>query len=564
MSSCLGLYINNEIVKYAKLSYENKKITLEHFGTRFVKFDNMKVIEEIIEETNSQSTAIAINPGNSTFVNIQIFDQGQVKSYLADIAKMEFEAWCEKNAKSPANNLFVYKVADVKGDDGKKSAVLNIAEKKSISEYTETFSNRLASVYSPAFVIERLVPEDERNCAVVNFDENLTITIMLDGNVVDIKSFDIGMKKILSDFTEKLGSYQKSYEACKQINVYSEGEDNNNKELEFILEPTLQDILKYVQANVNNYRKQISKVFIAGSGVVFTNLDILFTEYLEIKSELLKPDFLDDTSNVRNVADIVESIEAIALAYDALVPIKRESEFVKSAKMKNSFRGIFSKKSTKVKPVKQKKEKAFDNGGLKVNENEAKPEKEIEVEDFSKTTSIVTCVAIILFVLLIAYVTFTNIYTNKLTNMKNEVLDNIAKLNSNTATVKQDTAYITENTAKYKEINDRVSTIVRQIESNQIGKFSTYNVASFMQNIIKIIPKNVQLVNISSDDNKNIKIKAKSDRYADLGYFVSILKINNVLKNIKINSVQNATTSRIEQSGANNVLTTIEIGGELP
>ena len=516
----------------------------------------MKVIEEIIEETNSQSTAIAINPGNSTFVNIQIFDQGQVKSYLADIAKMEFEAWCEKNAKSPANHLFVYKIADVKGEDGKRNAVLNIAEKKSISEYTDTFSNSLASVYSPAFVMERLIPEDEQNCAVVNFDENLTITIVLDGNVVDIKTFDIGMKKILSDFTEKLGSYQKSYEACKQINVYSEGEDNNNKELEFILEPTLQDILKYVQANVNNYRKQISKVFIAGSGVVFTNLDILFTEYLEIKSELLKPDFLDDTSNVRNVADIVESIEAIALAYDTLVPVKRESEFVKSSKMKTPFKGLFAK------PAKQKKEKAFNNGGLRIDEE--KPEKEVETEDFSKTTSVITCAAIILFVLLVAYVTFTNIYTNKLTNMKNEVLDNIAKLNSNTTAVKQDTTYIAENKTKYKEINDRVSTIVKQIESNQIGKFSTYNVASFMQNIIKIIPKNVQLVNISSDDNKNIKIKAKSDRYADLGYFVSILKINNILNNIKVNSVENATTSRIEESGANDTLTTIEIGGELP
>ena len=105
---------------------------------------------------------------------------------------------------------------------------------------------------------------------------------------------------------------------------------------------------------------------------------------------------------------------------------------------------------------------------------------------------------------------------------------------------------------KYKEINDNVSDIVQQIENNQIGKFTTYNVASFMQNIIRIIPKNVQLKTITSDDNKNIKITAQSDSYADLGYFVAELKLSSTLKNVKINKINNGET------------TVIEIGGELP
>ena len=94
--------------------------------------------------------------------------------------------------------------------------------------------------------------------------------------------------------------------------------------------------------------------------------------------------------------------------------------------------------------------------------------------------------------------------------------------------------------------------IKNKIESNQIGKFSTYNVASLLQNIIKIIPTNVRLVNISSNDNKYVTIKASSTEYEDLGYFFAQIKLENVLNNAKIVKVENGET------------TTVEIGGDLP
>ncbi|MNI67669.1 Fimbrial assembly protein (PilN) [compost metagenome] len=93
---------------------------------------------------------------------------------------------------------------------------------------------------------------------------------------------------------------------------------------------------------------------------------------------------------------------------------------------------------------------------------------------------------------------------------------------------------------------------MEQIETNQIGKNTTYNIASFMQKIIKIIPKNVQLKTISSDDNKAVKIVAQANQYADLGYFVAQMKLQGVLANVKINKVNNASTIEVE------------IGGDLP
>ncbi|MNP32469.1 Fimbrial assembly protein (PilN) [compost metagenome] len=94
--------------------------------------------------------------------------------------------------------------------------------------------------------------------------------------------------------------------------------------------------------------------------------------------------------------------------------------------------------------------------------------------------------------------------------------------------------------------------MVEQIENQQIGKFSTYNIAAFMQKIIKVIPKTVQLKTITTDDSRNVKITAQSNSYADLGYLVAQMKLENVLKNVKINSITNGTTIAVE------------IGGELP
>ena len=105
---------------------------------------------------------------------------------------------------------------------------------------------------------------------------------------------------------------------------------------------------------------------------------------------------------------------------------------------------------------------------------------------------------------------------------------------------------------KYKDINDQVSMVVSKIESNEIGKFSTYNVASFLQQIIKVIPKEVQLITISSDDNKNVTIVAESDNYSDLGYFVAQLKLQGILNSTKITNIENG--ERIK----------VTIGGELP
>ena len=59
MSTCLGLYIEENIIKYAKVSREHDQMKVESFGVKF--YDNLdQTIRKIIEETYSY-TFLQIN-----------------------------------------------------------------------------------------------------------------------------------------------------------------------------------------------------------------------------------------------------------------------------------------------------------------------------------------------------------------------------------------------------------------------------------------------------------------------------------------------------------------------
>ncbi|MEG0872566.1 MAG: PilN domain-containing protein [Clostridia bacterium] len=539
MASCLGIYLSDDILKYAKLNMDNNKnIQLGDYGIRYIKTTKKEAISNIIEETGAKDIPIAINPQEDIFVNIQLFDQAQNKAYITDVVRMEFEAWCEKNAKTIENYSYVYKISDLKNSENKHNGVLDVVETKSVKDITIGNSYKISNMYPAQLLINRLVPLDEQNYVLVNLDGELSISTIINGKLAEFRSYLVGMNRILKSAEEKFGNFAKSYEACKQLNVFSESDTtNNDKELERITEPILQEILREVQVCVNRNRKEVTKVYITGDGIVFTNLDILFREFLGIKCEILKPNFISDTSNVRNMAEILETTQAIALAYEALLPINNELNFVTAnAKLKSKFNGIFSgiKMPTKTKNGEDKEKKGF---GL---------------PDSDKISTGLICASIVSGVILIAYMLFSGLYVSNVNKMLKDTAKQSKTLTSQVAEVKADAKYISSNTAQYKTINDKVQTVVTQIEENKIGKFTTYNVATFLQSVIKIIPKNVQLKTISSDDNKNVKITAQSTNYSDLGYFVAELKLQGVLNSVKINSIKNGD------------VTVIEIGGELP
>ena len=542
MSSCLGIHFSDKIVKFAKISVsddkKSPKVTIDKYGVKFLVGNRVDLINDIIYETKSEDIPVVLGAYEDFYTKVQVFKQLS-KNDAHSVINLEFEDWCTRNSKDSPKYLYTYFMPDVSIGDY-YSTMISIASKEEIELYKNTKNLSIMGMYTTPFAMTTLVPKDEKNYILVNLDDKLYMTTVIDGKIVEFDVDNLGMKDMLDKFVQLVGSEQKAYEACKAINVFADSDSSNQKDLEAIVEPLLQDILKKVADVVNKRKPSVNKVLITGIGTLFTNIDILFREYLEIKAEILKPDFMTSAENLKNVAEELEALPAISIAKEYLIPsIPNVSYYKKSTGIVYEFmKKFFGKKETQIaknvnssKPVFQTISKGF---------------------DFSKIIPITTSASIIIGLALLSYIIFSNIYYSQISNMKKDIDSKTSQVNTLTSKVSSDISYINNNANQYKSINDDVQSTVDQIENNQIGKINTYNVATFMQKIIKVIPQNVQLKTITSDDNKKVKITAQSDSYADLGYFVAQLKLQGVLNNVKINSVTNSSTIGVE------------IGGDLP
>ena len=94
MQKCLGIYIEDNLIKYAKVSKEKDDMKVESFGIRFFQDLNAEV-RKIIEETYSFSTPISINLANEKYLYFDIFALLNKKDVEKTIAT-EFENYCEE------------------------------------------------------------------------------------------------------------------------------------------------------------------------------------------------------------------------------------------------------------------------------------------------------------------------------------------------------------------------------------------------------------------------------------------------------------------------------------
>lgn len=541
MTNCLGIYFDDNIVKYAKLQKNNNgTVEIKEHGIKYVRSTLKETLEKIISDTNTEKeTPVIVNAPKVEYIEFQVFKQISSND-LQNIVKLEFEDWCEKKSVGSQNYSYVYSISPAIIGDYHRG-IMGICNKSEIEKFSTIGENKVTAMYPTEMIIPTTVPDDEKNYIIINLDDSLQVTTVLNGKTVYSSIYEVGMKKIFEKFIDILGSYEKAYEACKQLNVFSDSEDDNNKiQLEEIVEPVLQDVLRCITQDVNRHKDSISKLYITGSSVLFTNIDTLFTEYFGVRCAILKPKFINDVSGVRNMAETLEVLNAITIAHEYLMPVTTGLEFVKKNIVKeNFFKKIFAKKKKENIDEKKLTSKLASTTAINVSWN--------------KMTEYLMYPVIVCSLVIISYYAFSNIYVGQVTKMKKEINARNTKYEEMIALVDSDKTSISSASNEYKAINDEVSSIKEQIETNQIGKFSTYNVASFTQKLIKVIPKNVTLKTISSDDNKKVKIVAEADKYQNIGYFVANLRLQpDILSNVVVNSITNGS------------VVIVEIGGDLP
>ena len=541
-NSCLGIYFDKNIVKYAKLEKTSDgTLNVKNHAVKFVKNDNIKdAVYSAITESNSMDIPVVINAPDASYSDFKVLKQISALD-RNNIIKLEFEEWCDKNAKSTEEYMYVQTISDVVQEEH-YSGEIAITSRTLVKTYEEIGPKKMNAMYPYELTLVSANDVEDLDYILVNLDNSLSVTTVINNKKTETVFYNVGMKQILDQFEDLLGSYTKAYEACKEINVFSDSENSTNKvQFEQIVEPVLQEVLQKVQDTVNKNRTNVSKIYITGIGTLFTNIDTLFTEYFNFRTEIYKPRFISDIGDVRNMAEVLETLPAINLAKYFIENTKTTIDFIKA-----QYTSLDVPFTDKVKMILSGKK------GKNAPKRAPRTNTKFNIEKLY--TALVYPVAILI-VAVIGYNVFTNIYVNTLNGYIADYENKISEYTDTIKKIDNDKVTISNNTAKYKNVNDTIDELVEAVTENKLTKYTTYNVASFTQKLAKILPKNVTLNFIESDDNKHVTIGAKSSTYPDLGYLVANLRLNpDILENIEITEVSD---------NVNDVIT-IEIEGDLP
>lgn len=543
MSTCLGLYIEENIIKYAKVSREHDQMKVESFGVKF--YDNLdQTIRKIIEETYSYKTPISINLSEEMYNYFQVFALLNRKD-LPKAIKTEFEAYCaDKNYNA---NVFETRYAITPNVESKdKLKVIHISENKiELNKQLQRFSSyKLQNATPVSMSISDISEFDEREkCIIVNIEQKTIITTILNQNIYDIKTLDIGSKDILDKINIKENSYQKAYEICKETTIYtSEGKELSEEETNYLedIMPTLYDIVGQIRKILNENTEKIEKVYITGTGALINNIDLYFEEYLEnVKCEILKPNFIKISPEI-NIKDYVEVNSAISLALSGLGAGISGMNFKKTSIM-DKLPEILTME------VGVKKEKKAPKENKKIKTDLFAMDFNVPLDKIEK--GMLRSIAGLL-IIFIVYSGFSSLIKKQIDEKNAEAQESINSTNSQISLINKDIQNIQSKTSKYTSKIANLEKISEKAQENNKVKKA---IPILLNKLMYIMPDEVQITSIKNTTDTHIEIQAQSKSYAQLGYLTTNLKVSGVLNNV-------ISTAGQQQ---NNIIT-IKIEGDLP
>ena len=539
MASCLGVYVESNTIKYAKVSKEHEKIKVEFFGVKF--YDNLeKAINQIIKETYSYKTPISINLSEEIYNYFDMFAMLSNKD-LSKAIKTEFEMYCNDQGYNP--NVFETRyVVSKNPEDKDKLEVIHIAANKiELTKKNQVLERyKLAKIIPVSISITNLIEtKPKENYLIVNMEEMTTVTTILDENVYNIQTFQEGSQEFLRKINLKENSFTKAYEICKNTTIYTaEGKNLQEEEIGYLedIMPTLYTIVGNVGRIINESQERITKVYLTGTAALINNIDLYFQEYLgEVECEILKPYFINTRQEI-SIQDYIEVNSAISLALTGVG---------------QGIQGINFKKQTL-------KERIPDWLKIEVNSNKEKKGKLATSgwftndlgEKLDKTEISLLRTSIGLIILFAVYSGFAILLQNQMKEKKQQAQESIDNTNTQIQLADDDKTKIDSRTNDYtkmiqnlQDLNDRF------IDANKTRDA----IPNLLNRIMYIIPENVQITSIQNTTGTHVAIEAQSNKYEQLGMFKAKLDTEMFLTNV-------ISTSGKQE---NNVIK-VKIEGDLP
>lgn len=539
MPSCLGIYIEEHLIKYAKVSKEHENIKVETFGIKF--YDKIgDAISQVIEETYSQKTPISVNMSEEMYNYFDMFAL-LTKTDLQKAIKTEFESYCSEKGYNP--NVFERRYAVVDNQlDKEKIKVIHIADNKIElnKRIQEIDGYKLTNISPISMSIPNLINiEPNENCIIVNMEDKTTITTIIDSKIYHVDVLDEGSTDILSKINLKENSYSKSYEICKNTTIYtSEGKELQDEQTNYLedIMPTLYTIVSNTQKIINSTTEKINKVYITGTAALVNNVDLYFQEYLtESNCEILKPYFINNTKDI-SIKDYIEVNSAISIALMGLGTGIAGMNF-----KKQSFADkIPAWLKVEVNPGKTKKEQKNLGGFLTWDLG----------QKLDKTEKGLLRIATGLLLLVVIYSGFASLLNSQIGKKQQEAESYIENTNKQIQLANADNEKIKTKTNEYTAMINELE----QANEKIADRNKTRNaIPNLLNQIMSIIPENVQLTSIENTSGTHVIINAQSNKYEQLGYLKAKIKADVILTNVISTAGQK-----------DNNIVTVKIEGDLP
>ncbi len=548
MPSCLGLYIENNLIKYAKVSKEKDVKKVETYGVKFyTKLEDG--IKQIIDETYSYKIPICINLTKETYNYFDMFALLK-KTDLEKAIKTEFDSFCTDKGFNSNALEGRYAVVEKLNDKERLKVIYISTNKIELNKKVQMFEEyNLTNVVPLPIAITTLLDEEEtskENSIIVNIEEKTTLTTIINRKIYNVKVLDEGSEKFLSNINLKENSYSKAYEMCKETTIYtSEGRELGNIETGYLedIMPTLYSIVGQVQKTLNENMEKISKIYISGTAALINNIDLYFQEYLEgIKCEILKPNFIKKSPNI-NIKDYIEVNSAISLGLMGLGEGLNEMNF-KAKSFRNTIKSLLTAEivPNKNKKINNKVTKNKKSINFKINNDLKMP-----LDSTEKILLNVLATLIIMFV----------VFSGFSTMLKKQFEKKISETEATITSTKQEIQMIEQDSSNIKQQKDIYTSYIEELsKTTQIAEEKNKvkgAIPGLLNQLMNIIPKGVQIKSIENLNGGKVEILVQSKQYEQIAFFIGSIKTDVIL------------TEVISTSGQkNNDIITVKIEGVLP
>jgi len=538
MASCLGLYIEGNLIKYAKVSKEKDVKKVEAFGIKFCERLE-EGVKQIIDETYSYKIPVCINLSEENYQYFSMFALLSQKD-LDKAIKTEFESFCADKGYNP--NVFETRYAVVnERENEERLKVIFVAENKiELNKQVQLLQNyRLSGAYPLPIAITTLLNKDKskKNCLIVNIEEKTTITTILNNKIYDVKVLEHGSRDFLDKINLKENSYQKAYEMCKETTIYtSDGKELTEEQTGYLEEimPVLYPIVGQVQKVLNENIEKIENVYITGTASLINNVDLYFQEYLNnVRCEVLKPGFIPVTPDI-NIKDYIEVNSAIAIALMGL------GEGIADMNFRKVPRNERLKAILNLEINGDVKSKMLESGLLT---NDLK-------QPLDRTEKKLLNVVAGLLILFIVYSGFSLMLKSQFEKKNIEAEDSILNTRQQILLAQKDDNTIKQIKSDYTTRISNIEALNKRLEEKNKVKGS---IPTLLNQLMNVIPTSVQIKSIQNTGDRHIEILVESPKYEQIAFFIGSIKTEVVLTNVISTSGQKS-----------NDVITVKIEGDLP